>query len=244
MIDTHCHIDMYDDPAQVAEESESKGIITIAVTNLPSHFEIGFPFTRKYKKVRLALGLHPLFAEFHKDEMPLFLEMLNHTSYIGEVGLDFSKAGIASKEIQIDSFKTILRTIKNKPKVLTIHSRGAELETILLLEEFETQNAIFHWYTGNVNLIERIVKMGYYFSINPKMIDSLSGKQVIKHIPSSHILTESDGPYAQKNNEPFQPKDVEKVINYLASSWAISFSETEAIIDQNFKNLVSTIVVQ
>ena len=91
IIDTHCHIDMYENPLEVALECEQKGVITIGMTNLPSHFELGRPHLLAFKKVRLALGLHPLYAESHKKELPIFLRNISKTSYIGEIGLDFSK---------------------------------------------------------------------------------------------------------------------------------------------------------
>ena len=91
MLDTHCHIDLYPDPHAVAKEVERQGILTIAVTNLPSHFEMGQPHLRGFRRIRLALGLHPLMAEHHKKERSKFKQMLSRTSYIGEVGLDFSK---------------------------------------------------------------------------------------------------------------------------------------------------------
>jgi Mg-dependent DNase len=103
MIDTHCHIDMFPNPHQIANYSERNNIITIGVTNLPSHFELGLPHIRQYKKIRLALGLHPLYAEKHQSEYDVFKRNIDNTSYIGEVGLDFSREGISTKELQIES---------------------------------------------------------------------------------------------------------------------------------------------
>jgi len=60
MIDTHCHIDIYNDPMAIALECERNGVVTIAMTNLPSHFEMGYSHLKNLSKVRLALGMHPL----------------------------------------------------------------------------------------------------------------------------------------------------------------------------------------
>jgi TatD DNase family protein len=89
MIDAHCHIDHYKNPLTVAEEAEKYGIITIAVTNLPSHFERAYPYFRKFKKIRPALGFHPQLVRQSETERTIFEKMVSKTSYIGEIGLDF-----------------------------------------------------------------------------------------------------------------------------------------------------------
>lgn len=74
MIDTHCHIDLYKNPIKILQECENAGITVLAMTNLPSHFEMGYPHILPFKRIRLALGMHPLHAEQHYKEFPLFLK--------------------------------------------------------------------------------------------------------------------------------------------------------------------------
>lgn len=241
IIDTHCHIDLYQNPHTIAEESERLGIITIAMTLLPSHFEIGFKHTVNYKKVRLALGMHPMKAEFHEVEFVNFIYYLDKTSYIGEIGLDFSKEGIETKQLQVDSFRKILYAIQGKRKIISLHSRGAENEVLRLLVEFGIDNAIFHWYTGSVNLINEIIDNGYFFSINPAMIRSANGKKIIHAIPKHRVLTESDGPFVFIRKEPIKPKNIELVIDYLSLIWKIPVEEVEKQIEANFFHLINQI---
>lgn len=237
MIDTHCHIDMYPNPVKIADESEKLGIITIGMTNLPSHFEMGYKHIRKYKKVRLALGMHPLNTELHNKEFQKFLHYLDYTSYIGEIGLDFSKEGIGTKDLQIESFKRILHALKNKTKILSLHSRNAEKEVFNYLVDFNIQLVIFHWYSGSLPLIDTIASNGYYFSVNPAMIKSKSGRQIIERIPRDKILIESDGPFLKINKIPAKPFDVKKVYEYLSKSLDMTESETAKQISNNFNRL-------
>lgn len=241
MIDTHCHIDLYKNPLQIVNECERLGIATIGVTNLPSHFEMGFAHLLSYKKVRLALGMHPLHANSHLKEMSGFMRNLSKTSYIGEIGLDFSQEGIATKEIQLNSFKSILNALKDKPKILSLHSRKAEKEVLMLLIEDKIRSAIFHWYTGPLALIKEIVNADYYFSINTAMINSKSGQEVIGKIPKSKILTESDGPFIQYKRNQVMPWNIASIHEYLSSLWGISKDEVENIIEENFKRILDTI---
>lgn len=239
MIDAHCHVDMYKDPNSIARESERLGITTIGMTHLPSHFELGYHHVLQYKRVRLALGMHPLKSQFHSEEFDRFFANLDKTSYIGEIGLDYSKEGIQNKEIQLESFKKILNGLRNKKKILSVHSRKAEKDVLTLLTENTIPIAIFHWYTGPIALISKILNAGYYFSINPAMTRSINGKKIIKEIPQDRVLTESDGPYANYNGTPTKPKDVFYVQEYLAKLWRTSTDNVNEKIDKNFSSLIN-----
>lgn len=239
MIDAHCHVDLFPDPTAIANECERLGIYTIAMTNLPSHFKIGFPHLKNFRKVRLALGLHPLYATRHKDEYEIFDEMIDKTSYIGEIGLDYSNEGISTKSLQLESFHRVLKAVTNKKKVLSLHSRNAENDTFKFVAQYDIQNAIFHWYTGPVNLIKEIASEGYYFSINPAMIRSIKGQEIISNIPPSNVLTESDGPFIKYNNRPLKPADLGILTEYLATAWDISEAEVTKKIRDNFKKIIS-----
>ncbi|WP_394970953.1 TatD family hydrolase [uncultured Croceitalea sp.] len=241
MIDTHCHIDLYNNPENLVEEINREGITVIGMTNLPSHFAMGYPRVKNYKKIRLALGLHPLFAEHHALEFPRFLELSKLTSYIGEVGLDFSNEGLPSKSIQLGSFNKILKSLRFEKKLFSIHSRKAEKEVLLSLRSFEVKAAIFHWYSGPLKLIEDITRSNYYFSINLAMIRSKSGQKIIGRIPRRYILTETDGPFVEKNGKPVRPEDIKFVISYLASVWSCEYFEADKQIKNNFSNILTLI---
>lgn len=200
IIDTHCHYDMMESPESYIEKVETIGDIVIGMTNLPSHFDMGFEYIRKYKKVRLALGFHPQLAANNKDELSLFAKYLKRTSYIGEIGLDFSSDYISTKDIQISCLKYILKELQGKNKIISVHSRRAEKELVSLLLDYNIKNVIFHWYSGPLSLISDIISEGYYFSINEAMTLSASGRKIIEKIPVERILTESDAPFNRKNN--------------------------------------------
>lgn len=180
IIDTHCHFDMMPHPEAYISAKEKAGDIVIGMTNLPSHFRMGQPHLRSFKHVRLALGLHPLLASENKNELPLFNCLLDQTSYIGEIGLDFSKEGITTKNDQVFILRKLLEKLKGKTKIVSVHSRKAEREMVDLLREYEIENVIFHWYSGPIDLITPILDMGFYFSVNEAMCISKKGKQLLR----------------------------------------------------------------
>lgn len=238
LVDTHCHYDMCEDPIQVINESEHQKTITIGMTNLPSHFELGFPRIKHYKYVRLALGLHPLLAKSHKNEHDKFKKNLQKTTFIGEVGLDFSRDGNATKHMQIESFEFVLKSISGLHKLVSLHSRKAEKDVLEMLIKHDIKHAIFHWYTGGITVLRQILDAGYFFSINPSMIRSKSGKKLIAEIPLEKVLTETDCPYTSIGNKPTKPSDVRKVIYYLAEAHGLSPEKIENQVYSNFRNLI------
>lgn len=234
MIDVHCHFDMAKSPEKYISDNEEQGIITIGMTNLPSHFQMGRNHVRNYKYIRLALGLHPLRADEHEKEYENFRRLINETSYIGEVGLDFSPEGYKTKNIQIKSFELVLGCLKGKQKIISLHSRRAEGEILEMLVGNKIDNAIFHWYSGSLSVLRRIVDSGYFLSINSAMIQSAYGKNLISKIPKGLVLTETDFPFIRQSN-------ILLVIGYLASLWGMSLLEVEKLIDGNFQKLVKKI---
>ena len=207
IIDTHCHFDMMQNPEQYIQSAENKGDIIIGMTNLPSHFQMGYAHVRNFRHIRLALGFHPQLAV--------------------EIGLDFSKDFVDSKEKQIYAFRYVLSLIKDKNKIVSVHSRKAEKEVFELLQEYRIKNAIFHWYSGPLSLIEEIINAGYYFSINEAMTTSISGKKIISKIPPNRILTETDAPFNKHSN----------ILNAISN-----IGLTEDLIYSNFLKLINAIV--
>jgi TatD DNase family protein len=234
MIDIHCHFDMAKNPEKYISDNEKKKIITIGMTNLPSHFQMGVNHVKKYNYIRLALGLHPLKAKEHANEYSKFAEHVKQTSYIGEVGLDFSREGFSTKEIQIKSFDFVLDCIKGQKKILNIHSRRAEKETLEMLIEKKIENATFHWYSGSISVLKKIIDSGYLFSINSAMVESENGRKIIKEIPKTMILTETDFPFIENSK-------ISLIYNYLSILWKVSELEIEELIDANFRNLIRNI---
>lgn len=234
MIDVHCHFDMAKNPEKYISDNEKRRIITIGMTNLPSHFQMGVNHVRRYKYIRLALGLHPLRAKEHAKEYSKFGQYINETSYIGEVGLDFSRAGYSTKEIQIKSFEFVLDCIKTNNKILSLHSRRAEKETLEMLNEKRIKNAIFHWYSGSLSTLRNIINSGFFFSINSAMIKSENGGKIIAEIPKELVLTETDYPYISNTN-------ISEVHIFLAKHWKVAEADAEKIITDNFNRLLQRI---
>lgn len=237
MHDTHCHIDLYKNPFDIANATERSNTFTIAVTNLPSAYYAARPHMRQFRHLKLALGMHPLLAEHHTaQERKLFKQAFQETQYIGEIGLDFSKEGIATKDKQIESFRFVLELLRQHPKVATLHSRRAETMVLELLSGYQIKPVIFHWYSGSVTVLDRIVQAGHFCSLNPAMTLSANGQKIIGRIPMEHVLTETDGPFVTVSQRPATPADVGLVHQYLSAQWGVSLADVERQLTTNLTN--------
>ena len=243
MLDSHCHLDRYEDAQAVAAEAARRGVFTIAVTNLPSHFRAGVPHVRRFAKVRLALGLHPLVAADHAREISDFEALLSTTSFVGEVGLDYSQEGKATKARQLESMRHVARLIGHSPKVVSLHSRGAEGDVLSVLDQFRVKRAIFHWYSGSLTTLEAVIAAGHLLSVNPAMVKSGKGREIIAQIPRTQVLSETDGPYVNVGGVAAKPWDVALVEQYLAKVWNVPADQTRAQLWSNFMDVVSQVKV-
>jgi TatD DNase family protein len=245
MHDAHCHLDLYSDPYSVAVAAEQQQIATVAVTNLPSAYYAAKPHMRSFKHLKLAVGLHPLLAENHtEEEKRLFVEALSETSYVGEIGLDFSKQGLRTKERQVGSLEFVLTFLQRERKLVTVHSRRAEIVVLRLLEAFDVHPVIFHWYSGTLSTLREIIGAGHYVSVNTAMIRSENGQRIAEHIPRDRMLTETDGPFVRAGGRSVLPRDAALVTRYLAQRWDMPRDVVANQLDGNFSRYISETVLE
>ncbi len=244
MLDAHCHLDLYKQPSAVADRAERAGVFTVLVTNLPSAFERSLPHVAQRHRIRLALGLHPLLADQHVNERERFRELLPQTSFVGEVGLDFSRDGKPTAAQQLESFEFVLAALGSYPKFVSIHSRRAEAQIVDLLRVAHRAPVVFHWYSGPIKVLEKALADGHYFSINPAMAQSENGRRIIARIPRERALTETDGPFVTLGGRQLEPTDVARVEEILGSIWAVSHLEARSIVATNFQTLVAPLRAQ
>lgn len=236
-VDTHCHVERYPNTLAVLDAAEQARVVTIAVTELPSQFQrLAVQLGRRHM-VRIALGFHPLRAEQATSlETALFSRLLERTDYVGEVGLDFSPHGRPTRARQIKIFESILGESDLRAKVLTVHSRGAERDTVQLLTDAGA-NAILHWYSGAFRHAEAALQAGFYFSINAAMMRAKKGLKLLASLPRDRVVTETDGPYVKIGRRPSAPADVPRIVADLAGVWSCTAEEAQQQIWTNMSEI-------
>ena len=236
LLDTHCHLDLYPDYSELIAEIEAQSITTIAVTTTPSVFGHLQTLARWKRFIHPALGLHPELALERQRELALWLELLPQTRYVGEVGLDFVTQDAENRRVQRHIFEQIVGACAAAgDKILTIHSRRAAGEVVEIIGADFPGQAILHWYTGSLKVLEQGLKNGLFFSVNPAMLKSESGRKIVGAIPPERLLTETDGPFVQIQDSPARPQNVNLVVRHLAELWGWDESAVQKQIENNFQ---------
>lgn len=238
LIDTHCHLEAFADPQAAAAEADKHRVITVAVTSTPKVFVMLRTTFHGHRYVRLAIGLHPLLAAQHRSQMATFRSLLEKTSFVGEVGLDFSREGRETREEQEAVFGEVLLGLRNSPKFVTLHSRGAESRVLEMLDKAGSGPVVFHWFSGSLKQLDRALAAGHRFSVNPPMLRSRRGRDLVMALPRDRVLTETDAPYARVGSRTAQPWDVALVVRELAVLWSCPAQEAQAQVARNFVSLV------
>lgn len=233
LIDTHCHLGMYPDPVSVLRAAREAQTSIIAVTEDPDEYRRLRTRLGSRSEINVALGLHPLrAASFTTNDLARFFRFVPQCTWIGEVGLDFSRAGVATKKQQLRVFDMVLTEAQPGRHPLTIHSRGAEKEVIQRLADAKLP-AVLHWYSGPLGPINEALEAGLYFSFNTAMTFSKRFPSLIRAIPRERILLETDGPYAKAQGRVAFPSELRDVVKYLAQAWNVAPESARSVISEN-----------
>lgn len=60
LLDTHCHLDSYDNPMAVLSDAAASAVRIIAVSEDPGHYQVLRTRLGGRSDVEVALGLHPM----------------------------------------------------------------------------------------------------------------------------------------------------------------------------------------
>lgn len=115
---------------------------------------------------------------------------------------------------------------------MNIHAAGAWNEVLELLRRYDIEKALIHWYTGPLNLIDEIISMNYYISINAALKIQEKHRKIVIYTPLNHILTESDGPYDYRGLK-LEPLLVKDAVEWIARLKRQSIDVVKEIIYYN-----------
>ncbi len=232
MIDTHCHVDLFPDPIKACRKLDRDLSACVAVTMLPSHFEMGRQHIEPFVGVRAALGLHPLRAGEARREIRKFVRLARDCEFIGEIGLDGSIEGKATLELQKELFAEAIGALAPGAFV-TVHSRAAWQETLRRLRAQNVGPVCFHYCTGGQEAIDEILAQGHYLSVNGRMIGPKSRhRNIVEKLPLDRVLVESDAPFLGETDPALQ---IAEVYGFLAETWRMDRRGTEQLIKDNFR---------
>ncbi len=197
--DMHCHLSEFSE-AEVEQIMDSlPGLRVVAVSEDLRTFDKVVDLAQRYQgRVVPCAGFHPWSLKDHPMEEAWQLLRLAErlgVSCIGEVGLDRRFLPEETFAAQRRVFETYAKTARELDALLNIHSPGAWREALSLIVEVGVERAMFHWYTGPLDLVGEIVGRGYMISINAAAKVQSKSIEIAKAAPLEGMVFESDGPY-------------------------------------------------
>lgn len=247
IIDTHVHLDHLpniDLALKEAREAGVEAIVAVGVDLASNKKNLELKHAHRHPKIYLAFGIHPGNIKFEEVEATLQFIRANikEAHAIGEIGLDFWYKDVRKDQVKKDEQRGVFRRQLelarefNLPAV--IHSRGTWRECLESTQEVGLKKAVFHWYSGPVDVLEDIVKSGYFVSTSPSVAYSPQSRLAISHAPIENTMIETDSPVffsGKEGEEGFAatPKDVVRTLKAYCALKNMEEDTALAIFNRN-----------
>ena len=150
-----------------------------------------------YPILKPAAGLYPT----HLDRaaaaaMMDFIRAHRSTlAAVGEVGLDFWVVkNREERAVQEAIFAGFVDLALELDLPLNVHSRSAGRHAVELLLSRDARRVQMHAFDGKITAARPALEAGYYFSIPPSVVRSRQKQKLLRHLPLSSLLVETDSP--------------------------------------------------
>lgn len=179
-------------------------------------------------------------ARFDVDAEIAFIDSVaDQLVAVGEVGLDLhwwkEPEGLAEQERVL---RALCRVAKKHDLPVILHTRSAEERTIEILLEEEVVKADFHCFGGRSQQAKRIAEHGWYLSIPPVVLRALAFQKLVRELPVTCLLTETDAPYmGPDKGERNEPANVPRAVACMAELRGMAVEAMAAQLEENFDRL-------
>jgi len=203
-VDAHLHLSDKDYSRcidEIVEEARLASVVAMVSNSVDLETSIrNLELADEYSGlVYVALGIQPRgVKDLIEDELEKTLDLISKQKAnralvaIGEIGLDASYE--SNWEDQLRVFDEMLHAAEKSRLPVIVHSRGAEAQIIDMLPSYILKRVLLHFFTGPVSVLSTGIEHGYYFSEGPAAAYSVGVREVVRQVPISNLLTETDGP--------------------------------------------------
>ncbi len=217
-VDGHAHLDEVPDVDAALARAKSAGVMAVVGVGMDgaSNRRI-LDIARRYPGyVFPAIGLHPwnIQPESLDEDLEFIEQHLGSCVALGEVGLDYKTR--TPKRLQKETLHRLLELAVRMDKPAITHSRYSHQTTFDMVREHGVRTAVFHWYSGPLDLLDRIVDHGYFISATPALSYSPPHRDAVRRIPLEHLLLETDCPVRYGDLES-RPEHVMETLRLVAS---------------------------
>jgi TatD DNase family protein len=250
LVDAHIHFS----DAEYAEHTdelvaEAKRSNVVALVSNSMDLETSIRSLRLAEKypgmVYPALGIHPWNVNVLKEnELEETLKLISEQSQkksvvaIGEIGLDYKYEKIWEKQLMV--FDKMLRLAEKLVLPVIVHSRGTTAQIVDMLPSYNLKRVLLHWFSHPISALSKAVDHGYFITEGPPVAYSHGIREVVKKVPLTNFLTETDGPVIYRKN-PFNgqltsPSFIRTVVEAVAEVKKMDTADVAAQIARNFED--------
>lgn len=214
MFDTHAHLcapEFSVDLGSVLDRARTAGVTRIIAVGETledgrRNLELAAAFP---SLVAPACGLFPTYLD--RVEAELVRDFIRAHSErwiaIGEVGLDYWKVkDEEDREVQRQILQGFVSLALELDLPLNVHSRSAGHHTIEFLLRHGAKRVQMHAFDGKASRALAGVEAGFYFSVPPSVLRSVQKQKLVRRLPLSCLLLETDSPVLGaepgRRNEP------------------------------------------
>jgi TatD DNase family protein len=245
LVDTHAHLcdrSFDQDRPEVILRAREAGVGNIVIVGETlEDARRNLALAGEYPCLKPAAGLYPQYADITAAERLIgFIRSQPGSFYaIGEVGLDFWIAGDEpAREVQRQVFRRFIELAGELGLPLNVHSRSAGRHAVALLLAQGAKRVQMHAFDGKYSAALPAVEAGYFFSVPPSVVRSPQKQKLVRHLPLSCLLVESDSPVlgpdpAQRN----EPANVLTAVQAIAELKDITCDEVEEMVRENTRRL-------
>ncbi len=210
LVDGHAHLEELNDLPESLQEAREAGVCGILAVgmDIESNKKILQIAGANASYVYPALGYHPwqIKEEEAEANLSFIRDHMEEGVALGEIGLDYRIK--VRKELQWKVFGELLNIAVEFNRPVILHCRYSHRRAFEMVKEKGIEKAVFHWYSGSVDLLEEILAIGYSISATPALAYSPPHQEAIKRAPIEKILLETDTPVRYQGREA-RPKDVQ-----------------------------------
>jgi TatD DNase family protein len=272
LIDSHCHLDDYDDLPAVLERTRAAGVgrmLAIGIGDGPATMHRALELARAHPQIWASAGIHP--QEAHQAT-PEWLEKLAamvddpRCIAVGEIGLDYYHADNPAIATQQEAFVAQMKIAVAARKPITIHCRTSELATPVAKAKFEPADAwedllaliaehwtpsglpgVMHCFSGSEEQARRSLEAGFYLSFagNVTYPKSTVIQAVAKSAPADRILVETDAPFLAPiplRGQRNEPAHVALTAKFVAELRGVNAQDLAAQTTANFERLFPAVL--
>ena len=249
LIDAHIHLSDAEYDRQLDElmaEAKNANVVALVSNSMDLETSLGsLKIAEKYPStVYAALGIHPWNVNVLKEnELEETLKLISEQSQkgtvaaIGEIGLDYKYETIWDKQLMV--FDKMLRLAEKLDLPAIIHSRGTTAQIVDMLPSYNLKRVLLHWFSHPMSALYKAVDQGYFITEGPPVAYSNGIREVVKKVPLSNLLTETDGPVTYRkppyDGKLTRPAFIRSVVEAVAEVKNMAVVDVAAQIASNFE---------